>query len=389
MSLTPEQILAAETETDVIALDTVIADLIELGFAATAWQPGSKARTLVQAVAKHIAGAGRVAPKLLRGVLLGLAKGDALDLLATYVYGGKLDATWLRRAARAAERTVRFAVAASASDISIAPGSVVATPEGQQFATTNASPVAVVAGATSAPITIRARVPGRAANVGTVSRLVTAYAGTTLSDDTITLPGTDREDDALLTRRLELRWAEQTYAVGPRAYELWAYEADPAITRVWVAPPGDIANRFRIYLATADGPATPTQVAAVQAAYTTSRRAVNDDPIAAAATTSTQTIQASITVDRRYASVTTQATIEAALTAWLGSLPIGGERIPTTASVGKLYRDSIRRRLFAQPGVLLASLTLPATDITLAASRIVTPIFDLTVSYADAPPEIA
>jgi phage-related baseplate assembly protein len=389
MSLTPEQILAIETETDVVALDAVILDLTELGFAATAWQPGAKARTLIQAFAKHVAGSSRVAPKLLRSVLLGLSKGDSLDLLAMYVYGGKLDAQFLRRQARAAERTVRFAVAASASDISIAPGSVVATPEGQQFTTTNASPVAVSAGGTSAPITIRARVPGRAANVGTVSRLVTAYAGTTLTSDTITLPGTDRESDALLTRRLELRWSEQTYAVGPRAYELWAYGADQAITRVWVAPPGDIANRFRIYLATEDGPATPTQVAAVQAAYTVDRRAVNDDPIAAEATTTTQTIQAAITVDRRYAAKTTEATLAAALATWIGSLPIGGERIPTSAASGKLYRDSIRRKLFAQPGVLLVDLALPATDITLAPSRIITPTFDLSVTYADAPPEDA
>lgn len=386
MGLTPEQILAAETETDVVALDVVIADLTDLGFGATAWQPGSKARTLVQAVSKQIAGAGRVAPKLLRNVLLGLATGEGLDLIAERVYGGLTQPEFLRRPARAAERTVTFTVAASASPIVVAPGSVVATPEGQQYTTTNTVGVAVAAGATSASITIRARVPGRAANAGTVSRLVTAYAGTTIADEGITLPGTDRESDTLLTRRLELRWSEQTYAVGPRAYELWSYGADPAITRVWVAPPGGGApNTFAIYLATPDGPATGPQVALAQAAYSTSRRAVNDIPVATAATSTTQTIEATITVDRRYATTTTEATIAAALDAWIGALPIGGERIPSSAAVGKLYRDSIRRRIFAQPGVLLLDLVTPSADVTLSASRIVNPTFDLTVVYVDAP----
>lgn len=385
MSLTPEQILAAETETDSVALDSVLADLVDIGFAATAWQAGSKARTLVQAFARQLAGAGRVAPKILRNVLLGLAKREGLDLLVERVYGGLQDPERLRRAARACERSIRFTVAASASAIVVAPGSVVSTPEGQQFTTTNASGVAVAAGVTSAAITIRARLPGRAANSGQVNRLVTAYAGTTITDDGITLPGTDRESDELLTRRTELLWSQHTYAVGPRAYERWAYEADDAITRVWVAPPGSSPNQFAVYLATPDGPATAPQVALVQAAYSTSRRAINDLPVATAATSTTQTIQAAITVDRRYALQTTEATIEAALEAWLGALPIGGERIPSSAAVGKLYRDSIRRVLFAQPGVLLADLLTPSTDVTLSASRIVNPIFSLVVTYADAP----
>lgn len=374
MPLTLQQLLTPTTETE--ALDGLLATLRELGFRTTSWQTGSVQLSIVRAVARMGSGLTTTTARIAAGGLLGLSTGDWLDLIGAWFALPRL-------AAVATRGEAAFTSAASAPAHSITHGSIIydrAT--GQRFATVSGfgAGVALVPGA-SVTIGVYALAPGVAGNVAIDSTLalVTPYSGVTAtfvplaepdSDTWITTDGAEQESDDRYTRRLELRWAELTYAVGFRAYELWALTASASVTRVRVLQNYPTENLVRVVLANATGAATVGEVSAVDAYVSDDdRRAINDDVEASAADVNAQAITLA---PRVRLGTTTQAEIEAAILALCNALPIGGTRI-AGAVAGRLLRDAIIVAVGSLPGVTSVGLTAPAADVVLGGTDIVSP----------------
>ncbi len=378
MPLTLQQLLTPTTETQ--ALDGLLATLRELGFRTTSWQTGSIQLSLVRAVARMGSGLTVSIAAIASGGLLGLSTGAWLDLVAA----------WFGEARVLAQPTigdVTYTNPISGSPQIIQNGSIfcdLAT--GQRFFTTD-EPLALAPG-DSIDIPCQAMIAGKAGNVALTStlRLVTPYSGVTATftprpepdtDEWIITQGTDDESDARLTRRLELRWAELTYAVGFRAYELWALEASDSVTRVRVLQNYPTENLVRVVLANADGTATGGEVTEVTDYITADRYAINDLPSVSAA----DVVSQAITLTPRIRTGTTTASeVEAAILALVNSIPIGGTRI-AGAAAGRLLRDQIIAAVMALPGVTSVGLSVPATDVVLGGTDIIEPTFSITPEF--------
>lgn len=378
MPLTLQQLLTPTTEQQ--ALDGLLATLRELGFRTSSWQTGSVQLSLVRAVARMGAQSTTTVAAIAAGGLIGLSSGAWLDLVAA----------WFGEARVLAKSTVgesTWTNPVSGSPQSIIKGSIVydrAT--GHRYQTTTAT-FSLLAG-TSATVGLSALVPGKAGNIPLDSTiaLVTSYSGVTVTlkplaapndDEWITTQGTDDEDDDRLTRKLELRWAELTYAVGFRAYEYWALKASDSITRVRVLQNYPTENLVRVVLANADGTATGAEVTEVTDYITADKYAINDVPSVSAADVVSQAITLT---PRIRAGTTTAAEVEAAILALVNSIPIGGTRI-AGAAAGRLLRDQIIAAVMALPGVTSVGLSVPATDIVLGGTDIIDPVFTVTPEF--------
>lgn len=370
MSLAPSQILSRLTETQVV--DTVFEVARELGFRTTSWQDASTRKTLIRGFARNFASASNVLADTLDRVFLapggeGEIAGLWQDIVGTYWY------QLPRLEAVRCERAVVYACAASSGPHVITTGSQF-TADGQAFEVTSAD-TALAAGA-SVTLAARALTAGTAANVATTAtcRLVTPYAGVTATlDGDPTQEGTAREGNARYQTRLDLRWSEMTYSVGLRAYELWALTADPSINRVaaWSNHPDPNA----IYVACEPG--TVAQLANVTA-YFAGRMAVNDVPTAVAANPVARTITAA---PRIRTGSTTVAEIEAAITEYLDSMPLGGVRV-AGAPAGRLLPEVLARVVLCQfSGVDSFGLSDPAAPEILGRDDYIVPAYAITPEW--------
>lgn len=372
MSLSPSQIIAASTETAVV--DTVLSYLRDVGFRTTSWQDGSVQKELVRGLCKPVTAVLSTFAEVLDRLLVnpgGPNAGAWQDLRGTY---------WLQLPRLEAVRTVRGVVYTSAAS---APSHVITV--GSQFTADGVAfelleGATLLPGTSSAVLSARALAGGTAGNVGTdaVCALVTPYAGVTAAlDGDPTTEGTERETNARYQRRQDLRLSELTYSIGIRAYELWALTADASIDRVraWANSPDPNVIKIAIE------PGTLAQLANV-AAYVSQRQAVNDQPESVAANPNPQTISLRPRIQVGTSSV---ADIEAAITAYLDSMPLGGVMV-AGASNGRLLPEAITRAvLCGLSGVESVGLLLPAAPVVMGATDYIVPTFDIVPEWVSQP----
>lgn len=392
MTVSLSSLLTPVTEAE--ALDICLDLLTTMGFNATSWQSGSKARTLVQLTSRLYAQTTDVIAQIAAGGFNGLATGGWLTALSASHYENT------RVAAITTQGEMVLTSTATAPPHVIAIGDL-------QISTTATSTAATqtyrnTTGGTLNPgstltLAFEAEVAGDDANIANGSTLYmwTPLVGVTVTNPAIgttgtwiTRPGVDVESDAVLTQRNADKWAQLSYAATDGAYANWAREALPGVvTRVKVRsnnPYG--AGTVDVVCATATGGISAGQATTVldyiNGTDGVGRRPINDIPSVQSAAVHTPTVGGIVTVAAAYQTTTTEAVIKAALDSYFNALDIGGTVIPPSSSGVAVYSKMVAA-VEALPGVISAALT-PTADIALSELQIIAGVTyaGLSVVYA-------
>lgn len=368
MPLSVAQLLKASTEDQVLRffLDT----LESVGLKTTSWQSGSVQRNFLTAVARNAASGTSVVQQIVSNFLV-TPKGDWLDLVGEFRFGLK------RLAAVICERSITLVSASSAPNHSITAGSILVTTSGAsvRFKVVG-GPYALNTGLTIT-VVVKGEFAGADWNVPstrTVAFQEPMYTGVTASfSGDPTVPGVNAESDERYWARCQLRWAEMTFSVGLRAYELWALTAAPSVKRVRALNNYPFENAITVAL----DPGIASEVTQV-ANYVSARNPPNDIVTVQAASVVSQ----AIVYTPRVASGTTVEQMNAAIQAALDVLPIGGNEIQG-AIAGRLLRDTIVNSILCSStlGVKSVGLQTPTADIILGATDIIQGAFTVSPEF--------
>ncbi len=335
-----------QTRTREEVLNALLMSLQGRGFPVTDWVEGGVTRTLLEAVAAAIADEVSVlVPQVVRAGLLAHAEGEDLDALAENVYG------LTRRPAQFAEGRVTLTAEPGMGPYNITAGSFwVGTELGLRYVALEN--VTVPAGG-SATLRVRAESPGSAYNVaaGAINTVLTPLPGLSVTNPSgwLDTAGADAETDEQLRERCRLQWPTIGYAHPAEAYEAWALEASPAITRVAVLthPRGQGTVDVVVYGAGGIGAA---DVAAADA-YIQARRDLVADVQVYAATPVTVAVSGTVYVTAGLLAQV-QTDVQVALDAYAAEVPIGGA----------IYNDAIIAAIRSVAGVIDVDLTAPTDD---------------------------
>lgn len=356
MSLTLQQLLTPKTEEQ--ALDELLAFLQGLGFTATSWQPGSKARHLVQLLARLRSSFSNTTLLITKGRYNDTAQGDWLTLKA------KSDFNNERGAAVAAQIRVRFDDPDGNGPYTVAAsGLIVKDEDGATYRSIDA--LSLSEGASNVQIRFNAEVAGASSSPASVS-LVTPLVGVDVSLFEIIRPGADPESDERLRDRNRSKWSSLSQAAPGDAYRTWAMEASSSVTRVWVDDlnprgPGTID----VIIAGVSG-ALPGGVATTVDAYINGgidgvyRRPLTANLLVKNATNHTVNVTGILYSHASYDLATIRTTVQNKVNGYISTVPVGG-----TVLLAELYRQ-----IMAVDGVRNVVLTAPTSDLTVTAGQV-------------------
>lgn len=388
--LTLGQLVTPTTEDE--ALATILTTLDQLGFQATSWQSGAIQLTVLRLFAKTWSSLSSTIALIAAGGFTTLAATTAgasayLTLLARYVYDLE------RLEAQQTVGQILLTSSAGAPVTTWAAGDIIIADAAEGV--DGANTYTCTAGGTLGPsssisLEFKADVAGAAGNIapGTTLYLWTPLVGITAtnpalvpdSNTWVTTPGSDDEADARLLARCIGRWSRLTYGNTNGAYQGWALEALPALTRVTVdTAPGD--GTVTIIGATALGSIDAGQITTIEnyingVADGVGRRPLNDIVTAVGAATVTTPAIAITAYAVAAVKDTIASTITAALLDYIGSLPIGGVRLQGVQ--GKVLLSQLISTAQAQTGVRSVSFSL-TDDVSLNANEIYIPPITVTV----------
>ena len=339
------------------------------GFPGTNWTDGGIERTLCETIAVIVADfAGPLAATIASWASLETSTGDALTIRA------RSDFETLREPASFAVWTVRITDSAAAGPFVVAAGSLLAVNSiGQIFTNLTATTIPLSG---FANFEFRAESPGTAYNANQPISLITILAGVTLSLQSLTTSGTDEETDSELITRCRLKWSTLGTGGSKPAFALRALNADPEIRRVSVRSDDPAPGQVLVVVASTDSTATAPAVAAAQAA-----NAAEDVIPECVSVTTEAAIENPINIT---ATVTILAASQPAAAARINDdllALLRAQRISEADPVkDKVYLAAILCVFQDLPGVIVASLSTPASDTALADKEIavlgtVTPIW--------------
>lgn len=351
----------AEWRSDVI---TVLSDL---GFSATSWQPGSVQLTIVEAIAL----VGAVLQSNIASLsYLGFssdAEGDMLTGLSESHFAND------RLPPVATRGYVRFSGGVSGPPHTISAGSaiVAATVGGTTHQYRNVDAITVpLSGYVDA--IVEAEVPGEGANVGngTITTLVTSYAGVSVSNPAygttgtwLTVSGENEESDSALRERNATKWS--TLSVVTAIDDRYEYIARTAVNncrvRIDSSNPAGPGTAY-LYLALETGAAGSPQVTLVQDAITAAYLGPGITVVASAATS--VAVTATVYYAPGAVSATVQAAVEAAIADFINGAPIGGYSYGT-GEENIIDREGLVAAMSAVPDVRRVIVTTPAGDTSI------------------------
>jgi uncharacterized phage protein gp47/JayE len=385
-------LLATPTEDEILA--ELLDFLDSLGFAGSSWQVGSWQRHLVQLVAHVYSDLAVTVSDIAALGFVQLSSGNAATLIASELYG--VD----RVAALPTQGEIVLTSTAGAPPHVIAVGQLqvadAATAPARTYRNTSGG---VLAPGGTLTLAWEAETAGTAGNIATGAMLYlwTPLVGVTATNPAIgatstwiTRYGTDEESDALLTARAIGQWTLLAYSVTEGAYAVWALEAGSSVTRVRVRGDNPLGPGSVDVILAGPGGTVSAGVVTTVTDYINGtdgigRRPLNDVPSVRAAVVLGQAFDGTVTVSASAQSVTTIAAIQAAISAYLSGVPIGGTVIPPGAPgvAGVLVRAEVIAAVMALEGVLNFSLTAPAADVIYPdIDRVLVPSYaGLTVTY--------
>jgi hypothetical protein len=349
--------------------------LVALEFQTTSWQPGAPEEFGLEFGAEIWAQLSKYAVFLRDMALNATAEGEALTRLSASRFGNT------RVAAIETQRSITLACAAGSGPYVLNLGDVVLTDaDGHTFRNVAGLSVSYPVNLpTSGSVTLlfEAEIAGAAANVAndTVTLFVTTLAGVTVTDDTLYRAGQDEESDARLKARNSSTVATRSLEPIADTIENLVLEASSTVYQIGLNdenPRG--AGTFDVYLAGELATATAAEVNAVQAAL--DLRVMGDTSgipstrpgYAQAAPTLALNLTGIVYYSPVYSAADVQTGVEAALLAFLKTIPLGGFDF-TPALDDTVQKNDIEAAIKAatvngQSGaVRTVTLSTPAADV--------------------------
>lgn len=345
------------------SLDVVLAALAALGFELTSWHSGSIQRTAFTVVAGIGADFAKLVSKLAGAPYNSYATGAPLREYSRSSYDNE---------PQIAQKTIGpiKLTASAAAGYTIGVGALIASTEtGVEF--TNTTGGVLSAGGTLSP-TFTALLAGAAGNVPNlaIKVLKTPLAGVTISNIDngsgvwYTTSGADQDPIAKLRTRNRTRWKTLNQIAMPGDGYVYLALTIAAITRVYVDdqnPRGP--NTLDVYAATANGPASGAEIAALQALFNI-KKPPSVSVLAKAPTNKTVTVTGQVNVAAALNTPAKLAAIKAKIDQFIQSFPIGGVILPPSTS-RIIPHSELIGAITAVPGVVGVTLTSPTTDIAM------------------------
>jgi phage-related baseplate assembly protein len=353
---------------------SLLAVLVTLGFPVTSWHLGSVIRALVSIFAAVLSPFTDLQVQIAKSGFLDWAEGLWLDLLAQQVY----DTT--RIAATFASGSVTLNNSAGGSyPFSARQFRVVNPTTGKIYVNTASFTLNPLQTGLVVPIEALELGSASTSNAGEIDTIETALIGVTVTNPAAVI-GFDAETDPALRLRCRLKFGSLSPA-GPRdAYEYLARTFDlnggVTVTRTSGVFDSD-TGQMTLYIAGPSGPIGGPDVAKVQLQIDLVATPLGFDCTVASVTSVTVNVSSQVSVysSQNLLNGDVQAAVEAQLTAWMQTLPIGGDY--TSPGSGFVYRDSVIGQILQARTVPEASqqihqvlLFTPAADVPLTAGQV-------------------
>jgi uncharacterized phage protein gp47/JayE len=362
MSLSHQALRTPPTRDEV--LDVLLSVLALLGFETSSWQDGSIQRTVFTTVASVGADFAKLGSKIAGFGFNSYATGAPLREYSRSSYDNE---------PQPAQKTVGPCklVSTAAVPYAVQVGQLIgATENGVEFGNTTAG--TIPAGGSLDTLVFEAKLAGASGNVANnaIKVLKTPLAGVTISNPPggngvwYTTSGADPEQVAKLRTRNRTRWGTLNQIAMPSDGFRNLALSIPAITKVYVDdqnPRGPYT--LDVYVATSTGPATPTELAAVQSLLNI-KKGPTTNVLVLAPTNKVVTVTATIHIQASLNTAAKQAAIRAAIDAFVQALPLGGIILPpsTTRIIPK---SELFGAITAIKGVVGVQITTPAGDETM------------------------
>lgn len=305
----------------------ILAMLDSVGFTASSWQEGSPQLGCVEVGAFVWSEVSKIGVFLKSLALNETSVGEALTRLSKSHYANT------RNVPISAQRRITLTCVATEGPHPIDVGDVVVSDD-EEHTFRLVEGLGVVFPATipsggSITVLCEAEVAGDDHNVpaGTVTTLVTTFAGVTVTSDTIEREGVDEESDPRLRSRNSSKWALLTrFELIRDAIEAMALAADPSVAQVGIDdqnPRG--AGTWDMYIAQATSTASSSVVAAVQTFVNRYVLGNNGRALVKAAPEAVLDLVGTVYYDGKFAEADVRDAVEeVALTAYLATIPLGG-----------------------------------------------------------------
>jgi phage-related baseplate assembly protein len=348
------------------ATDTLVGILTGLGFPTASWGPNSVPRALLEVASVCVEYGSNYAATLADFGFLATSWGAGLTELASSHY------SLTRIAATRGEYSFTLATASGSGPYTIGAGALVVT-DGRATARNDAAVTLTSADPVVVACTSDVIGTTGALTLGSVA-LGTPLAGVSITASSQTTAPQDEETDAALQQRCQTRWAGLSIeTTDDGVISCVRNSGTGSIQRVKVDslnPRG--AGTVDVYCATSIGaPGSTELAAAISALDERAMGTVGDSSsfqwqvVAASALTITPTWTVYLTSGADAATV--KAAVDAAFTAYVNSLDIGGKVLGGVRSVP---RNDIIARILSVAGVSGLVLSAPAADVTITSSQV-------------------
>jgi uncharacterized phage protein gp47/JayE len=351
------------------------------------WQEGSWPRTTLELAAELWSDISEVNAGLARARFNSVSTGDWLKLLAINHYDNTPNP------ARKTQGVARLTAAASApGPFPFAAGDVTIKHIPTGFTYRNLTAGTLAAGGTL-DLTFEAEVAGANRNVqsGTITGLVVSLSGVTVSNPVfangtwITQLGANAETDDELRERNRTKWATLGYGAPGEAYVHWGRSADAAVKRVSVDDQNPRGPGTTDVIIAGDLGGLPSLTGAVKDYLLGVTDGKGRAPIEARAYLDTfsadelPVIESGVVyLSSTYKNVPSKVEeIEASLTSFYSSVPIGGKKLTATQPGRVLIADKLKS-VTKIPGVINFA-PLQNTDQVLAVRQV--PVLTLNLQY--------
>lgn len=347
------------------------------GLPATAWQPGSVPRALLEGESVAYADAMNLVAEIANGNILDLSADEWLTQLADNNY------QLTRKAALFAKGTVRI-TNNSGSAFSAGAGSLLASSAQSATSFRILTAIVTLANGSYVDVVAQAEEAGLGGNVAvnTITSLLTPYPGISVSNPGVsnvwlTQIGTREESDESLRIRCKARWPQLGGGPTLLAYEGWALSIDQ-VTQARVFPNTDGAGltkdgKILVIVAGDSNPVDNAVVTDVNV-YIQPRAGICVRVFTSAADAYDLPIVATLYVEPAYLA-TAGIAADAALRELIANRRIGQ----------RIYKAEIVEALMSVPGAGNAVVSLPATDTDVPQTAILSLLTAPVVTLAPLP----
>lgn len=382
MALSIQQLLNPPTRQE--TADWLKQTLTDLGLATTGWQPSRMQLQMLNAFASLTSGAGELAANLARNGFNSFASGAGLTLYALNRFDNTQDV------AQKAQGPMTFTNSSTTPYVQAAGAIVLTDSLGVRFQ--NFEDV-TIPGSGAVDVEMIAQLAGASGNIGNGATLtlVTPLAGVVVTNPgpgggvawSTTRTGADPEADSELQQRNATKWGTLSVDKSETAVINLALAQDGVAKATVIANNPRGPNTVDVYVSGADALISPAQLAAAQddfadKTFGTSTSPVVNEPYQSVFVLYDPTplellIEGIVYFDPAFDQATVEANLSARLSAFVQSIPIGGETYSNAVGATNVVTiGSIFEVIEGTIGVRSATLDTPSGNIPLGTTTLLT-----------------